>query len=54
MFMKVRIEDKFKGKGRRKCRMCGTTRGLIRAHRLYICRRCLREVAPGLGFKKYG
>jgi small subunit ribosomal protein S14 len=54
MSMKVRIEEKFKGKGIRKCRICGTSRGLIRSHDLYICRRCLREVAAKLGFKKYG
>ncbi len=52
--MEVRIEEKFKGRGIRKCRICGTSRGLIRSHDLYICRRCLREVAPKLGFKKYG
>ncbi len=52
--MKVRIEEKFKGKGIRKCRICGTARGLIRSHRLYICRRCFREVARDIGFKKYG
>ena len=52
--VKVRIEEKFKGKGVRKCRICGNSRALIRAHRLHICRRCLREVAANLGFKKYG
>jgi ribosomal protein S14 len=48
------MEGKFKGKGTRKCRICGTSRGLIRYHNLQICRRCFREVAPRLGFKKYG
>ncbi|MGC8568078.1 MAG: 30S ribosomal protein S14 [Candidatus Micrarchaeia archaeon] len=43
-----------KGKYDRKCRFCGTTRGVIRSHGLYICRRCFREVAKDLGFKKYG
>ncbi|MGC8586395.1 MAG: 30S ribosomal protein S14 [Candidatus Micrarchaeia archaeon] len=52
--MKVRYEEKFKGKGNRKCVICGTSRGLIRAHGLYICRRCFREVAKDIGFKKYG
>jgi ribosomal protein S14 len=52
--MKVRIEDKFKGKGNRRCRLCGTPRGLIRSYGLYICRRCFRESAKDLGFKKYG
>ncbi len=52
--MKVKMEEKFKGKGIRRCRVCGNSRGLIRSHKLYVCRRCFREVAPGLGFKKYG
>ncbi len=52
--MQIRLEEKFKGKGIRKCRMCGNVRGLIRSQRLYICRKCFRESAKGLGFKKYG
>ncbi len=41
------------GRGTRRCRRCGTTVGLIRSHGLYLCRRCFREVAEELGFKKY-
>ncbi|MFX0068771.1 MAG: 30S ribosomal protein S14 [Promethearchaeota archaeon] len=41
------------GKGSRKCRMCGTNQAIIRRHELMICRRCFREVARRLGFKKY-
>jgi len=26
---------------------------VIRKYGLYLCRRCFREVAPVLGFKKY-
>lgn len=54
MIMQVRNEEKYRGKGARKCRVCGGARALIRSHNLYICRRCFRESAPGLGFKKYG
>ena len=54
IIMKMRVEEKFRGKGLRKCKICGTSRGLIREHNLNICRRCFREVAAGLGFKKYG
>ena len=54
MLMKVRIEEKFKGKGMRRCRICGNGEGLISAHNLYLCRRCFRECAKDLGFKKYG
>ena len=52
--MKVKIDDKFKGKGTRKCKICGTSRGLIRSHAINICRRCFREVAVSIGFQKYG
>lgn len=50
----MKPEEKFKGKGTRKCKFCGGTRGLIRSHKLGICRRCFREVARDLGFHKYG
>ena len=41
------------GKGSRKCRRCGTHRAIIRSYDLHICRRCIREIAKDLGFKKY-
>lgn len=41
------------GRGARVCRRCGTHTGLIRSHGIYLCRRCFREVAEQLGFKKY-
>jgi len=34
------------------CKMCGTHRALIRKYNLYICRRCFKENAKDLGFKK--
>ena len=37
----------------RKCRFCGTQRGLIRKYNLYVCRRCFNDHAEELGFKKY-
>ncbi len=46
--------DRYKGKERRVCRNCGNARGLIRKYDLYVCRRCFREMAEQLGFKKYG
>ncbi len=46
--------ERYKGKGKRLCRNCGTARGLIRKYSLYICRRCFREMAESLGFRKYG
>ena len=47
------IKRKF-GKGSRKCVRCGSSKGLIRKYNLMYCRRCFREVARGLGFKKFG
>lgn len=41
------------GKGSRKCIRCGTHDGIIRRYNLNICRRCFREIAQRLGFKKY-
>lgn len=42
------------GKGTRQCRRCNTYRGIIRRADLMICRRCMREIASSLGFKKLG
>ena len=35
------------------CRICGTTRGVIRKYGLMICRRCFREKASDIGFTKF-
>ncbi len=40
------------GKGARKCVRCGSMKGVIRRYGLYYCRRCFREVAAELGFRK--
>ncbi|MDE1825461.1 MAG: 30S ribosomal protein S14 [Candidatus Micrarchaeota archaeon] len=50
--MKVRYELRQRGRGLRKCRVCGGSRAVIRSYRLYICRRCFREAAKNLGFEK--
>jgi ribosomal protein S14 len=52
--MKVSLEEKFKGKGKRICSVCGNPRGLIRKYSLFVCRRCFREIGETLGFRKYG
>jgi small subunit ribosomal protein S14 len=41
------------GKGSRTCRRCGSHGPIIRSYGLNLCRRCFREVAEKLGFKKY-
>ncbi len=48
-----KLEDKYKGRGTRRCRICGTSRALIRKYGIYICRRCFREVGENIGFRKY-
>lgn len=35
-----------------KCNFCGTTRGIVGQYGLNICRRCFRQNATKLGFKK--
>ncbi|MBI4170922.1 MAG: 30S ribosomal protein S14 [Candidatus Aenigmarchaeota archaeon] len=46
------IKRKF-GRGGRKCERCGSMKGVIRKYRLFYCRRCFREIAREIGFKKY-
>jgi len=48
----MNYDMKYKGKGKRKCHICGNSRALIRSYKLYVCRRCFREIAKDLGFEK--
>ncbi len=52
MIMKVPDDMKFRGRGLRKCRVCGGADGMIRAYGLHVCRRCFREIARDVGFEK--
>ncbi len=45
--------DLKKEKRERKCRVCGTGNAVIRKYGLMICRRCFKEVAEKIGFRKY-
>ncbi|MHA1168400.1 MAG: 30S ribosomal protein S14, partial [Candidatus Hodarchaeales archaeon] len=36
-----------------KCKRCGTHRAVLRSYSLMICRRCFREIAKDIGFRKY-
>lgn len=40
------------GKATVRCRRCGSRRGHIGKYGLNVCRRCFREIAPKIGFKK--
>ncbi len=37
----------------RRCRNCGRIRGHVNKYTLHLCRQCFREMATGLGFKKF-
>ena len=36
-----------------KCKNCGRTAAHIKKYGINLCRQCFREMAVGLGFKKY-
>ena len=42
------------GRGSRWCKRCGDYTALIQKYDLHLCRRCFREVANSLGFRKNG
>ena len=46
------IERKF-GKGIKQCEECGNTRGHISKYGINMCRKCFRDNAKELGFKKF-
>ncbi len=40
-------------KRKRVCRICGTKNAIVRKYGLMTCRRCFKDIAEKLGFKKY-
>ena len=42
------------GRGAHKCIRCGRYGHVYQCYGLKLCRRCFRELAPKMGFKKYG
>src|SRR6266550_1572137 len=50
--IKAKKQRKY-GKGARPCKRCGQYGPIVRKYGLNFCRQCFREVAVGLGFKKY-
>ena len=40
-------------KEKKVCKRCGNDKGLIRKYNLHLCRRCFKELAEHIGFKKY-
>ncbi|VVB57028.1 30S ribosomal protein S14 type Z [uncultured archaeon] len=47
------LQYRLKGKLMRKCRFCGSSRGMIRSYGLRICRRCFRDMGERIGFRKF-
>ncbi len=41
------------GKSIKRCRRCGSHRAHIDSYGLDLCRRCFRQIAVKIGFKKY-
>ncbi len=41
------------GRANAKCSRCGNWHGYINKYGLNVCRRCFREIAPKIGFKKF-
>jgi len=41
------------GKAIKKCRRCGSNNGYIQKYNLKLCRKCFRDIATKIGFKKY-
>ncbi len=46
-------KPRYYGKGSRACVRCGQYGPVIQKYNLMLCRQCFREVAKGMGFKKY-
>lgn len=41
------------GKSTKRCVRCGNPRGHVGQYRINLCRRCFREIAKSIGWKKY-
>ncbi len=41
------------GKALKKCRRCGSNTGHIQKYNLKLCRKCFRDIATSIGFRKY-
>jgi small subunit ribosomal protein S14 len=46
-------EERTEPAGLRSCQRCGREQGLVGKYDIYLCRQCFREIARGMGFKKY-
>jgi len=51
--MKKELPKLMQLKKKRRCRVCRGNAGLIRKYNLYVCRRCFKDIAEKMGFKKF-
>lgn len=51
-YKKHNSPTRLSGRGGTRCRLCGTSRGVIVKYGLQTCRRCFRLNAKNLGFSK--
>jgi ribosomal protein S14 len=47
------IKERKFGANTKKCKMCGNPHAHVGKYGLDLCRKCFRQLATGLGFKKY-
>ncbi len=53
-FLKHNVpKERTVGLANKRCKRCGRIGGHVSKYGLDLCRHCLREIAPELGFKKY-
>jgi len=45
--------DLRKEKLKKRCRVCKGKKAIIRKYNLYVCRRCFKDIAVKIGFKKF-
>jgi ribosomal protein S14 len=50
--MNEKKEGKFR-KSRIYCRICRNNKGMIHRYGINLCRRCFKDMAEKIGFKKY-
>jgi small subunit ribosomal protein S14 len=41
------------GPATKKCKRCGSNKGHVGKYGIGLCRKCFREIAPKIGFKKF-
>lgn len=46
-------DKKAKNRRKRLCRRCGNNKGMVTKYGLYLCRRCFKDCALQIGFRKF-